>query len=91
MSRTLTINFDPDQAEIYTLIHSVRNFGESVWRNLKTTGLGEMNLGDVDAATTQLTVYRIKARNVRRLQSWIEDEMKLHHLTGTLSIESQPE
>ncbi|WP_256752321.1 hypothetical protein [Mesorhizobium sp. Mes31] len=85
MTHFLTIDFDPEQAETDALIHRVRNFGEDVYRYLRTTGWGEIKMAEVDAAMTQLIIRDIKGSKLRRVRAWIVDEMNRHHLSGVIS------
>ncbi|MFD2057636.1 hypothetical protein ACFSQT_32485 [Mesorhizobium calcicola] len=86
MSRSLVINFNIDQAELYGLIHRVRNFGEDVYRFLRTNGWGEIDIGEVDAATTQLIMRDIKHSKLRRVTAWVEEEMRRQHLLGEVEV-----
>jgi hypothetical protein len=58
MSRTIVIRFPKDQDEEFSLIHRLRNFGEDVFRHLRDSekGWGEIDLAEVDAATSQFTI-----------------------------------
>ncbi|TIS74906.1 MAG: hypothetical protein E5W94_23255 [Mesorhizobium sp.] len=82
----MVINFNTDQAELYGLIHRVRNFGEDVHRFLQTNGWGEINMGEVDAATTQLIIREIKHSKLRRVTVWVEAEMRRSHLFGVVEV-----
>jgi hypothetical protein len=86
MSRSLVISFNSDQAELYGLIHRTRNFGEDVYRFLQTNGWGEINMGEVDAAITQLIIRDIKHSKVRRVAVWVEEEMTRQHLLGAVEV-----
>lgn len=85
MTRSLTMIFETGQAEISELTHRVQNFGEDVYRYLQTTGLGEIELAEIDTATTQLVIRRIKTRNYGTVKAWIERKMRQHHLNGSIS------
>ncbi|MEQ1950646.1 hypothetical protein [Mesorhizobium sp. CN2-181] len=86
MTRSLTIHFDPAQAEQFLLIHRVQNFGEDVFRELRVTQWGEIDIHEVDTATDCLVVRRIANSKVRRLKAWIEREMARQHLKGLVEI-----
>jgi hypothetical protein len=81
----LTIDFDPYQAEPAALLHRVRNFGEDIYRYLQATDWGEIRMDEVDAATTKLIIRDIKSSKLRRVRSWVAEEMKRQHLAGTIS------
>jgi hypothetical protein len=85
LSHSLTIDFDPDQAEFGALLHRVRNFGEDVYRYLRTNDWGEIDLNEVDAATTRLTIRGIKSSKLRRISTWVGEEMRQQHLLGRIS------
>jgi hypothetical protein len=86
LPHSLTITFDAKQAEFSALSHRIRNFGEDIYRYLKTNGWGEIALTEIDAATTQLTIRDIKGSKLRRVTAWVDDEMRRQHLSGAIHL-----
>lgn len=84
MAHSLMINFDPGQAEPNSLRHRIRNFGEAIYRYLQTNEFGEMALAEVDRATTQLMIRKVKTRHLGSLITWIETGMRREHLLGVI-------
>lgn len=69
MSCTLLIHLSPDQGEEFLIIHLFRNFGEDVFRFLRDNAWGEVSLDEIDAASTQFSVKRIKNSKLRDRKS----------------------
>lgn len=87
MARTLTIRFDIVQAEQFSLMHRVQNFGEDVFRELRVTQWGEIDIHEVDRAMDCLVVRRVANSKLRRLKAWIEKEMVRQHIEGIVEID----
>lgn len=47
----------------------IRNFGEDLWRELKNSGLAEMDLDEIDGATDRMRVSAIKATKLKTVES----------------------
>ena len=80
--RTILIRFPEGQAERYSLIHRLRNYGESVYLHVreKGKGWGDVRLDEVDSATSEFLVYRVAKRKVRQLCRWLEEEAARQNL-----------
>ncbi len=74
--RTILIRFPTDQSEEFSLIHRLRNYGEDVYRYTRDhgKGTGEVELDEVDAATTEFSVRGVANSKVRRVCQWLEKE-----------------
>jgi len=70
------------------IIHRIRNFGEDLYRELKRTGLAEIDLGEVDRAIDQIRARTIKARKVRTASAFIE-RMLVQHKLAEIALVSQ--
>lgn len=66
MSWRITIEF-PEMAgdEGNDLLHRVRNFGETLFRHVRDSDRGAIELELVDAATRSLVIERIRNRDLR--------------------------
>jgi hypothetical protein len=79
MACEIAIDFDVCPNE-FSLVHRVRNFGESLYRVLLENGWASISLADIDKATNQLRVAVRSSRKVRRLSSLIEELLDRHGL-----------
>lgn len=59
-----------------SLIHRLRNYGEDVYHYTLNggTGMGEVDLEEVDSAKDQFSVRRVANHKVRGLCVWLEEE-----------------
>jgi hypothetical protein len=82
MARTIVIRFPKHQAEEYNLIHRLRNYGEDVYRHLQDSdrGSGEIDLAEVDAATSQFSIRGVSPRRLQRVLKWVYKEAARQNL-----------
>jgi hypothetical protein len=66
------------------LLHRFRNFGEDVWRDLRFSC--DVSLDDVDTATTELTIRRIRKRELRNVINYLERQFRVHGFEKIVSI-----
>jgi hypothetical protein len=69
-----------------TMIHRLRNFGEALWHEARTSGLAKVDLGEVDKATDQLCLREIKTRRVRTVMARVRGLLEDHHLSDVASV-----
>jgi hypothetical protein len=62
------------------IIHRIRNFGEDLYRELKRSGLAEIDLAEVDRAIDQIRARTIKVRKVRTVSAFIARMLEQHNL-----------
>jgi hypothetical protein len=87
MSRTVVIHFQPNPGEeSHVLIGKLRNYGEDVFRFLRDTPWGTIDLGEVDRAQTQFSITNVKASKMRRLIAWIETEALRQYLMVSIEV-----
>ncbi|HEV2514034.1 MAG TPA: hypothetical protein VGV07_02200 [Devosia sp.] len=88
MPETILIRFTASPGEeAESMAHRLRNFGEDVFRRLRDNEWGEIDLDEVDLATSELLITGIKQANRRRLARWLEEEAARQHLI--VSIEER--
>ena len=63
--KTITILF-PANIE-GTLTHTVRNFGEDLWRKIEQTDLGD--LGGIETVDKTTTSLRVKVHHTRKIRT----------------------
>jgi hypothetical protein len=68
------------------IIHRIRNFGEDLYRELKRSGIAEIDLGEVDRATDQIRARKIRVRNVRTVSAFISGMLERHNLAGIARV-----
>ncbi len=92
MSATILIRFRAAPGEEPgVLIHRLRNFGEDVFRQLRESEWGKVDIDEIDCATEEFTVTHIKQANKLRLMRWLAEEAARQHLAVTLEErQSQP-
>jgi hypothetical protein len=73
MAWRVTITF-PDAVgdEGISLVHRVRNFGETLFRHFREDDRGFIELKDVDLATKSLVIERVHKRDLRRTVKLLE-------------------
>jgi hypothetical protein len=69
-----------------TTIHRVRNFGETLYGEIKSSGLAEVSLKEVDKSTDQLCVHAIKTRKVKTVAAMVKSLLERHHLDDIARI-----
>ncbi|WP_439603208.1 hypothetical protein [Devosia sp.] len=85
MSGTILIKFSAGPGEeAGSLAHRLRNFGEDVFRHLRDTNWGEIDLDEVDLATSEFAVRGIKQAERQRLARWLQDEAARQQLIVSL-------
>jgi hypothetical protein len=82
LMRTILIRLPTHQSEQFSLIHRLRNYGEDVYRYTRDNdkGVGEVDLDEVDAATTEFSVRGVADSKVRRVRQWLEEEAARQNL-----------
>lgn len=82
LMRTILIRFPTHQSEHSGLIHRLRNYGEDVYRYTRNygKGFGEVDIDEVDAATTEFSVRGVAGSKVRRVLQWLEEEATRQNL-----------
>ena len=65
-------------------VHRFRNFGEDVYRVLKDSC--NVDLGEIDSATTAFTVRGVHSRDVRRITKIIEKQLEIHNFINTATL-----
>jgi hypothetical protein len=58
--------------EDISLVHRVRNFGETLFRHFREDHRGLIALKDVDRATNSLVIERVRNRDLRRIVKLLE-------------------
>ena len=87
VSRIVVIHFQPNMGEeSHILVHRLGNFGEDVFRFLRDSQWGTVDLGEVDRAKTHFSVINVKESKLRRLIAWIEDEAARQFLKISIEV-----
>ena len=82
MSREIRIEIS-DKPSV-DIVHRFRNFGEDVYRALKDSC--NVDLGEIDKATTAFTVRGVHRRDVRRITKIIEKQLEIHNFANTAKL-----
>jgi hypothetical protein len=69
-----------------TTIHRVRNFGEALFGEIKSSGLAELGIEEVDESTDRLCVHAIKSRKVRTVAAMVMSLPERQHLDDIARI-----
>lgn len=85
MFGTILIKFSAGPGEeAGAMVHRLRNFGEDVFRQLRDTNWGDIDLDEVDRATSEFAVRGIKQAERQRLARWLQDEAARQQLIVSL-------
>jgi hypothetical protein len=82
MAPDIVIDFEvpTDSSARADIVHRIRNFGEDLYRELKRSGLAEIDLDEVDRAIDQIHARAIKVRKVRTVSAFIAKMLEQHNL-----------
>lgn len=87
--RTILIRFPIDQADELSLIHRLRNYGETVYHYTRNSlqGAGEVDLEELDAAAKEFSIRGVSNSKVRRLRKWVQEEAARQNLLVTTEVQ----
>ena len=75
-----------DRSQQSDLVHRMRNYGEDVYRYTRDNGMGEVDLGEVDAAKSHFSIHRVAQRKARDLFKWLEKEAARQNLAIVTTV-----
>jgi hypothetical protein len=83
----IVVSLNVPSGEREHLNHQFRNFGEDAFRWLRDTGVGEVDLAEVDASNGEFTIRRVKRSKSRTVVRWVSEEAERQHLP--ISVEDR--
>ena len=91
MTRRILIQF-PDRTDDgdYGLLHRVRNLGEDLYRTFRDSGLGQLDLDQIDRTINTLVIDKVKAKQVTRAVKLIEKVTEAHFQDRSPRITVEP-
>jgi hypothetical protein len=83
---TIVVHLDGQPDAYGHLTHQFHNFGEDVFRWVRDSSVGEVDLDEVDKSTNKFSIANVKASNCRRVMRWVQEEAVRQFLTISTEV-----